>query len=360
METVVALFDSFPEFPFAGVGVDAAQSALDLRKKIEASRPEVADILPLNGKCVGIYIAELKGPPPKSGADFSAMRDSRQAWVTAYDRLVAAVDFDGNVNIFSGTERPVERSVCRQVFDLASMPAIQRGALASSHPNFRGAIFRGASAVNGPDFIDLRGADLRGAVFQGGLTPALRLDGADLRCADLGEVSAELLERVAPGAKLDGARTQLVRPTATCRVKVSYRGSPNGGRITWNGNWISGSRPVAKVGARPFPDDDCTSFGSRYARWAGIVLGSPRPLGLGEARVGYATPAKIAALVEGQLTFERLACHLALRVPGSGGFRSAPRFSMSDVLRFVSDSIIETMERLGEKPGPVDEDRDFL
>jgi uncharacterized protein YjbI with pentapeptide repeats len=207
---------------------------------------------------------------------------------------------------------------------------------------------------------DLRGADLRGAVFQGGLTPTLRLDGADLRCADLGEVSAELLERVAPGAKLDGARTQLVRPTATCLVKVSYRGSPNGGRITWMGDQIKGPRPSAKVGARPFPDDDCTSFGSRYARWAGIVLGSPRPLGLGETRVGYATPAKIAALVEGQLTFERLACHLALRVPGSGGFRSAPRFSMSDVLRFVSDSIIETMERLGEKPGPVDEDRDFL
>lgn len=45
METVVALFDSFPEFPFAGVGVDAAQAAFDLRKKIEAARPEVADIL---------------------------------------------------------------------------------------------------------------------------------------------------------------------------------------------------------------------------------------------------------------------------------------------------------------------------
>ena len=74
---------------------------------------------------------------------------------------------------------------------------------------------------------------------------------------------------------------------------------------------------------------------------------------------GMATPAQLAALVEGQRTFERLASERAVQIPRSGQFRQGPFMGMRQILKLVCSSIGGTLERLGCEPGPVNEDLDF-
>jgi hypothetical protein len=256
--------------------------------------------------------------------------------------------------------------LCGEIVDLAFMSREARADLRGA--DLRGAIILGVSTSisRGPDYLgaDFSGADLRGAVFEGGLTPTLRLDGADLRCADLvGPASSlvpssALLAQVAPGAKLAGARREIckiLQPHAG-RALVTYKGTPNGGYLEWESGIVEGS---FRVGSRPYPDDDCACFGSRFARWAGVEMGENRGTWRNSRLQGMATPAQLAALVEGQRTFERLASERAVQIPRSGQFRQGPFMGMRQILKFVCSSIGGTLERLGCEPGPVNEDLDF-
>lgn len=291
----------------------------------------------------------------------------RGVWIGGSDgRWSIWMDLDGGVKILPLGTRTSSAPLSGEVVDLAFMKPEARAALRGA--DLRGAIVLGAMTPDGVDYLgaDLSGADLRGAVFEGGLTPTLRLDGADLRCADLvGPASSlvpssALLAQVAPGAKLDFSRREIAKiliPYAG-QILVTYKGTPNGGSLSWEGSVVEGGFR-APVGSRPHPDDDCVCFGSRFARWAGIEMGENRGGWRNSRLQGLATPAQLVALVEGQRTFERLTSERAIQIPRSGQFRQCSVLSMRQILKFVCSSIGGTLERLGCEPGPVNGDLDF-
>lgn len=291
----------------------------------------------------------------------------RAVWIPNEDRWNTWMDLDGGVQILPSDAHRSWPTLCGEVVDIAFMSPEARAGLRGA--DLRGAIIIGAMTSRGLDYLgaDLRGADLRGAVFEGGLTPTLRLDGADLRCADLvGPASSlvpssALLAQVAPGAKLAGARREICKilQLHAGRVPVTYKGTPNGGHLEWQSGIVEEGGFRAPVGSRPYPDDDCACFGSRFARWAGIEMGENQGSWRKSQLQGLATPAQLAALVEGQRTFERLASERAVQIPRSGQFRQSSFMGMRQILKFVCSSIGGTLERLGCEPGPVNEDLDF-
>jgi hypothetical protein len=314
METIKARTDFDPTL--FGEGSTIAAAISDLVGKIEA-RVRALDTSS-SFEALDLLIGNLHG---------------RGVWIPNEDRWNTWMDLDGGVQILPSGAYRSSAPLCGEIVDLAFMSREAR-------------------------------ADLRGAVFEGGLTPTLRLDGADLRCADLvGPASSlvpssALLAQVAPGAKLAGARREIckiLQPHAG-RALVTYKGTPNGGYLEWESGIVEGS---FRVGSRPYPDDDCACFGSRFARWAGVEMGENRGTWRNSRLQGMATPAQLAALVEGQRTFERLASERAVQIPRSGQFRQGPFMGMRQILKFVCSSIGGTLERLGCEPGPVNEDLDF-
>ena len=348
METIKARTDFDSTLFGEGSTISAAIS--DLAEKIEA-RVRAIDTSS-SFEALDLLIENLHG---------------RGVWIPNEDRWNTWMDLDGKVQVLPTGAHRSSAPLCGEVVDLAFMGPETRAGLRGA--DLRGAIIIGAMiSSRGPDYLgtDLSGADLRGAVFEGGLTPTLRLDGADLRCADLvGPASSlvpssALLAQVAPGAKLAGARREIVnimKPHAG-QVMVTYEGTPNGGYLKWEPGIVEGGFR-APVGSRPYPDDDCACFGTRFARWAGIEMGENRGTWRRSRLQGPATPAQLAALVEGQRTFERLASERAVQIPRSGQFRQGPFMGMRQILKLVCSSIGGTLERLGCEPGPVNEDLDF-
>lgn len=349
METIKARTDFDPNL--LGEGDTIAAAISDLVEKIEA-RVRAIDTS-ASFEALDLLIENLHG---------------RGVWIPNEDRWNTWMDLDGGVQILPSGAYRSSAPLCGEIVDLAFMSREARADLRGA--DLRGAIILGVSTSisRGPDYLgaDFSGADLRGAVFEGGLTPTLRLDGADLRCADLvGPASSlvpssALLAQVAPGAKLAGARREIVnilQPHAG-QVLVTYKGTPNGGHLEWQSGIVEEGGFRAPVGSRSYPDDDCVCYGARFARWAGIEVGENQG-GWRKSRLqGMATPAQLAALVEGQRTFERLASERAVQIPRSGQFRQGPFMGMRQILKFVCSSIGGTLERLGCGPGPVN-DLDF-